>query len=674
MKLGACTIETGGEGVLFSLGSGVQKVSLGVPAFEIDGAAVSDWRLNEVEEPGTYENFSVFEATLTFESVSTGSRLELLLNGSAASSIVRFRLSLVTAGKLTRRDVTGPTYFTLPATADLYEEVQLSHWDHVVHSYLPGRTPLDPEELYEGRTLPGPILLMHTADSAALVAYEHGSDYPQTFLQFERLGDHVSLVGTKGNYHDGQEASGFQSVWFQVAVAPDGDRLLRDYRQFLLEEICPTPESRKPYVFYNTWNHQERLKYFKKRPYLDEMNLERMLAEIDVAHRLGIDVFVIDTGWYSKTGDWEVNLERFPDGLQEIRRKIDGYGMKLGLWFNPIVAAQTSKVYLEHPEWVMSSGGKPNFWGSIWETEDSYGMCLCSGYVDSFIETLVRLNRELGVSYFKWDAIGQYGCDSTDHDHGTSANSREERADCYAYESGRRMIRIVEEVTQRCPGVIVDFDVTEGGRFMGLGFLSAGKYFLVNNGPYFHDFDIPKEHHREPETINVFFNPGPARARICRTGSRYDSIVPSILFLTHYLPDAPALSQQNSLAALALGGNGIWGDLVSLSEDDIALLSEGIGRYKRVAGSVTQSYPRTVGYTGSSPEVHEKLVPERAEGLVAFFTDTPGTFQHVTQPLAKVPDAVHGADHWTVSEGNRLLIEVKLGRNDARLVTVEGGG
>ena len=81
---------------------------------------------------------------------------------------------------------------------------------------------------------------------------------------------------------------------------------------------------------------------------------------------------------------------------------------------------------------------------------------------------------------------------------------------------GGEMIRIVEEVSRRCPEVIVDFDVTEGGRFVGLGFLSAGKYFLINNGPYFSDFDIPASVKMDPNTINTFLYPGPARPRVCR--------------------------------------------------------------------------------------------------------------------------------------------------------------
>jgi alpha-galactosidase len=300
-------------------------------------------------------------------------------------------------------------------------------------------------------------------------------------------------------------------------------------------------------------------------------------------------------------------------------------------------------------------------------------MCLASDYTDDYIEQLVRLHKELGVSYFKWDAISQYGCDSPDHHHGTTSNTAAERADCYAYQMGRQMIRIVEEVTRRCPGVIVDFDVTEGGRFVGLGFLSVGKYFLINNGPYFSDFDIPRETMIDPDTINVFFYPGAARPRICRQGIKYDSFVPSILFLTHYLPDAPALSQRNSLAALMLGGNGIWGDLLSLSEEDVALLRGHLASYKEVADGVTRAYPRQRGFAGSSPEVYEKIDPASATGVVIFFTVTPGTITHVTQPLdlAQLKD-VKGARDWEQMPDGRLCITVELERDDAQIVYVNG--
>jgi alpha-galactosidase len=88
------------------------------------------------------------------------------------------------------------------------------------------------------------------------------------------------------------------------------------YRRFFLEEVCINPQSRKPYIFYNTWNHQERLKYFRGQPPYSEMNAERMLAEIDVAHRLGVDVFVIDTGWYREDRRLAGQPRALPEGCR----------------------------------------------------------------------------------------------------------------------------------------------------------------------------------------------------------------------------------------------------------------------------------------------------------------------------------------------------------------------
>lgn len=658
------------------------------PEYEVDGARRSDFRCVGREEARALPRGGQ-EIALLYETASEPRlRLRIVLRGYPDSPFLRLRLELRADTPVTLTKTAGQdalcylTVLGFEAESDL-TQIQVSHFDSVAHSYLPGFLTQKPEEQYEGQTFAGPIALLHEADRSLLVAYEHGTDHPCSYLHFAHhlpAGTSISVLAlhaTKGNYHAGQRVDAAHphvSVWLELGIAPLGkDALLRRYREFFLNEVAENVESRKPYLYYNTWNHQERNKYFKGLPYLHDMHQERMLAEIDVAHRLGLDVFVIDTGWYGKTGDWQVNLDRFPNGLRDIKAKLDGYGMKLGLWFNPVVAAKTSQIYTEHPEYVMERDGKVSFWGPIWETEESYGMCLASGYADHFIETMVRLNKELGVVYFKWDAIDQYGCNAANHDHGTEANTPQERADCYAYESGRQMIRIVEEVSRRCPDVIVDFDITEDGRFVGLGFLSVGKYFLCNNGPYFHNFDIPHTVKMEPNTINALFYPGAARPRICRQGSRYDTFIPSILFLTHYLPDSPASAQRNTLAALLLGGNGIWGDLVSLSEADIALLSETLHDYKRVADSVTRAYPRRIGFIGSSPEIVEKIDPASGSGVVVFFTHRPGTVTHVTQPLDTARlKTIKGAEHWERLPDGRVKLTVTLGPAEAQPVFLFG--
>ena len=593
------------------------------------------------------------------------------IRSSRATGVTQFSIALDAPGSLTKRgDEDEIIYFSIyRSPLAQITEIALANYDHQLNQYRPSRTVYPPERLFEGQRIPGPILLIEEPDGVTLLAYEHGGDQPNKFLCFELREREILMRALKGNYIKNQPAQHL-SPNFLVVHGTSVDEVLTRFRTYLLSAQGPT-ESRKPYIFYNTWNHQERNKYLRQQPYLSEMNLERMQAEVDVAHEIGIEVFVIDTGWYAKTGDWEVNLERFPDGLASLKAKLDSYGMKLGLWFNPIVAAETSSAYLSHPEWVIEKNGKPNFWGPVWETESSYGMCLCSGWSDHFAETLIRLYRELGVTYFKWDAVGQWGCESANHDHGSPEDSIEERKANYAFESGRRLSAIAEKVVQSCPEAIVDFDVTEGGRYFGLGFLRSGKFFLVNNGPYYANFDIPKEFIREPDTINVFFHPGASRPRVCRGGYRFDPVVPASVFLTHYLPDGGPTSRQNSFASLVLGGNGIWGSLVELTQAERDFWNLELARYKRVREAANRAYPKVTGEPGLSPEIHEKIDGETGEGLVVFFTVTPGEFSYVTQPLTGSPKQVFGADRFERLESDALLITVLLEKDGAAVVTIE---
>jgi alpha-galactosidase len=255
-------------------------------------------------------------------------------------------------------------------------------------------------------------------------------------------------------------------------------------------------------------------------------------------------------------------------------------------------------------------------------------MCLASSYGDAFADSLIRVARETGARYFKWDAIGQYGCDSPHHWHGTEANSAEERADSYAFQLPLQMARIVEKLSAAIPDAIVDFDVTEAGRSFGLSFLSAGKYFLINNGPYLFNYDLPID--KERQNWNLFFYPGPARTWICRSPLTYDRWIPSILFLTHYLPDDPESSQLQNVASLILGQNGVWGDLPKVSDAGIARMAEILKRYKTVRQDITDSYPIQSGAPGASPEIHEKISGTSGRGAVVIFATAKGRHEYVT--------------------------------------------
>lgn len=606
--------------------------------------------------------------------------LELVQRFALDNPVLRFRYRLVSEeprylSKPSGQEMLRYLSLTLPGGAGLKQvkEVRLSEFDEAIHSYRPTER-LIPERAFEhDLAVMGPILVAEARDYALLLAYEHGSQAPDAFLHYALGSQHrVELRAVKGNYHDGQcidPDHPFESLWFHIlAVAGDESELAATYRDFLLDHLSPNTESRRPYIFYNTWNYQERNKWWHGETFLASMHQARILDEIDVAHRMGIDVFVIDTGWYEKTGDWRVNRERFPDGLKAVKDKLDGYGMKLGLWFSPREAAVSSRILNDHRDCLMAWNGEKRAPHPVWETEESQQLCLVSRYWEAFADELIRLNREVGVTYFKWDAIHQYGCNAAGHEHGTESNSPEERADRYAFELPRYMARVVDRVVAACPDAIVDFDVTEAQRAVGLGFLASGKYFLINNGPYYHSLDDPARTPGGGMGLNVFVFPGPARARLCRKPLAYDKWIPSILFLTHYLPDDPASSQMINLASLVLGQNGIWGDLLNISEAGIARFHEVLGLYKQVRDDVTRAGPVRAGIVGGSPEIHEKINPRTGRGLIAIFAEAPGTYTYVTQNVVAGGDKGMGDVQVTRDAQGRARLDAAFAQAGAALV------
>jgi alpha-galactosidase len=91
-----------------------------------------------------------------------------------------------------------------------------------------------------------------------------------------------------------------------------------------------------------------------------EITPEAVYHEIDAAALVGVEVFLIDASWYTPpygrwwttVGDWQVDLERFPDGLKPFRDYVHAKGMLFGLWMEPERVGPESAVAKEHPEWL----------------------------------------------------------------------------------------------------------------------------------------------------------------------------------------------------------------------------------------------------------------------------------------------------------------------------------
>ncbi len=651
----------------YQAGSG-RGIPFSGPTIEVDGQPVAG-PLADVRQAAPARTLASgvqeFQAEAAFQQ-RPSLRVKLVFRLAPDNPVVRFRYEVYgPAGrKLTRAtghdrlEYGGISLAAFPQV----REVRFSEFQEFTHSFTLSEREIEGREFSNRLRLMGPLLAASDGHESILLAYEHGSQVPDAFLEYQLGPDRgVHLRAVKGNYWDGQPIAAdtpWRSVWMHVAAAPGAtDDLAARYRTFVLRYQSESAASRTPYIFYNTWNFQERNKWWDGKPYLESMNEARILQEIDVAHAMGIDVFVLDTGWYEKTGDWEVSRQRFPRGLAPLRARLDQYGMKLGLWFNPTAAALTSRMYRDQRRSVMLRDGREGQPHEIWETEASQTMCLVSRYSDAFADKLIQVARETGARYFKWDAIGQYGCDSGGHDHGSPSTPPAERAASYAFLLPRYMAAIVEKVTAAVPDAIIDFDITEGGRAVGLGFLSAGKYFLINNGPYKFNYDQPMN--RTTENWNLFFYPGPARTWICRTPLTFDKWIPSVLFLTHYFPDDPPASQTVNLASLVLGQNGIWGDLPAISKTGVNFWGEALRHYKQVRDDITVSSPVRSGAVGGTPEIHEKISPA-GRGAVVLFATAGGEFTYVTRaPVVRQFWQTGGAAVEFDPEG-RARIQVRL--------------
>jgi alpha-galactosidase len=647
------------------------------PSFEVDGKQISAEvsRFVPLGDP-VYLGNGVTEYSFEGELAQDAHlRLGIEFQVNDGTPVIRFRYTLKADQPRALTAASGANSLTYLQTSLRHlpqaEEVKLSNFAELTHAYTLSEEKIADRYFEDRGAVMGPILAATDGRRSFLLAYEHGSTVPDAFLEYRLSPDRsVRLAAVKGNYFPGQAIDAdhpYRTIWLETAAQEGGlDELASTYRRFVLKYMTQNAETRKPYIFYNTWNFQERNKFWNNRTYLESMNEDRILKEIDVAHRMGVDVFVLDAGWYDKTGDWTVSRERFPNGLKEVKARLDSYGMKLGLWIGPTEAAASSRVAREHPEWRMSKDGKVGEPWEVWGTEKSYAMCMVSGYADALADELIRLAHETGATYFKWDGIDQYGCSDPHHHHGGENNTHQERVDSYGFQLAESMSRVADKVAAAVPGTIVDFDVTEGGRAMGLGFLSSGKYFLINNGPYYENYDIPID--QEKTYSNIFVQQGQARTWIARSPLTFDKWIPSVLFLTHYFPDDPEQWQEVDVASLILGQNGIWGDLPKVSDPGVAFIGSTLARYKQVREDIAESDPVVTGVVSGSPEIHEKISATTGRGAVVIFATRPGAYRYITSH--KVTN-----EHWTSdgvrvtqdSEG-RAKIEAKFEKPGAKIL------
>lgn len=133
---------------------------------------------------------------------------------------------------------------------------------------------------------------------------------------------------------------------------------------------------------------------------------EKILGIARTAADLGVELMVLDDGWFGKRdddtsslGDWYPDLKKLPHGIKGLAEKVEALGMKFGLWIEPEMVNKDSKLYEEHPDWLLGVPYRNQCHG-----RNQYVLDFTKPEVVTWIgDRISAILKEAPVSYIKWD-------------------------------------------------------------------------------------------------------------------------------------------------------------------------------------------------------------------------------------------------------------------------------
>jgi alpha-galactosidase len=132
----------------------------------------------------------------------------------------------------------------------------------------------------------------------------------------------------------------------------------------------------------------------------------KLLAIAAAAKEMGVELFVLDDGWFGRRnddstslGDWQVNLAKLPGGVESLARQIEAMGLRFGIWIEPEMVSASSDLFAAHPEWAIGIPSRP-------QTESRNQLVLDmsrSEVVNHLFDVLSAVLGSAPISYVKWD-------------------------------------------------------------------------------------------------------------------------------------------------------------------------------------------------------------------------------------------------------------------------------
>ena len=197
---------------------------------------------------------------------------------------------------------------------------------------------------------------------------------------------------------------------------------------------------------------------------ISEAKLLRLARQ---AKNIGIELFVMDDGWFgernddtSSLGDWYPNTKKLPGGVKGLCSKVRKLGLDFGIWVEPEMVNEKSELYKKHPDWVIKIPSKMHSKG-----RNQMILDLTRNEVQEFIiDTMTNLLSSCEISYIKWDMNRTF----TDIFSQALPSDRQGEV-IHRYYMG--LYHVMNVITKKFPKVLFEGCAAGGNRF-DLGILS----------------------------------------------------------------------------------------------------------------------------------------------------------------------------------------------------------
>lgn len=316
--------------------------------------------------------------------------------------------------------------------------------------------------------------------------------------------------------------------------------MTRQMNRFCIQHLLPKQFNQETLpVLYNSWEATGFA-----------VNAKQQIELAKLAAKMGVELFVMDDGWFGQRkddhaglGDWYVNEEKFPNGLDELINAVNELGMDFGIWVEPEMVNADSDLFRKHPEWSYHYPQR-----EACELRNQLVLNMTREDVQDYIfKTLDELLSNHNIKYIKWDMNRPFS--------ETGAENLQ-NPKMYSYLHTMAVYNIVDRLKEKHPDVAIESCASGGGR-CDLGALSHyDQAWTSDNTDGIDRMTIQKGYSllRPTKTMRAWVTDIEGINKPCSLDFRF------------------AVAMQGSL--------GIGGDLTKYSDKDLEICRKNIAFYK----------------------------------------------------------------------------------------------